>query len=598
MITLEKEYLKDLAAHASYLMERKDSSRYRCEESLQSKARMERWKEKVGKENFSQLLELEHLTPGDALGICGDVSYVMEALPDWETILVEIASYLPMDGEALKRACYLKPAESPFVLYVQNCFLVYVYYAMQKLKGLEELFTEEALQSLFQSLVDRLASMGISVMQKYCIQAIAGEVAETAPLSPEERIKIQPYLLLLSGAYKKVWKEFPVLTRQLCENTASWIGWIQEFTERFKKDFGTVRICGIKANISDSHGGGKSALILEIGHGKKIVYKPHALDMDLAFKDFCCQVNLLPGIHLNYACADSRDGYGYVEFIPYESVSDKGEAKLFFEHAGMLLGAMYVLGSCDMHYENLIERRQELYVIDTETVLQPTSEKSPKKSGMLRLYLQYAGKTMDDFGGITNKKESTNNLPVIEGQVQSAVDYPDSLCKGFKAFYNEVMKSDLGKLKTAFVSCSPRYVLRNTNTYALLLNELNSSDLLRDGFLYSCEVEKFSKACVNKNYAIYQSERKTLLKRDIPVFYHKKDTCDLYDHNSLIAPGFFEGSPFECLSLDFLSQQDRDFQLDEICRILSQKECEITDMDELFFKRLIADGRNSDGLPL
>lgn len=599
MITLEKEYLNDLAARASYLMERKDTSRFRCEESLQSEARMELWKEKVGKENFYQILKLEHLTFQDASRICGDVTYVMDTLPDWETVLTEIASYLPMDGKALKRACYVKPSESPFVLYIQNCFLIYVYYAMQKLNGLEELFTKDALDSLFQSLVDRLAGIGLSVIQKYCIQVISGEETETSSLTLDERIKIQPYDVLLSGAYKKVWKEYPVLARQLCENTSSWISWIREFTGRVRKDFGSVhRICRVKANISDSHAGGRSALILEFERGEKIVYKPHALDMDQAYKDFCRQVNLQSSIHLNYAEADPKDGYGYAEFISYESVADKADAALFFEHAGMLLCAMYLLGACDMHYENLIERQKEIYVIDTETVLQPYREKSIKKSGMLRLYLKYAGETVDDFGGITNKKESTANLPVLEGVFQSASDYPESLCKGFKIFYDKIMKSDLEKLKTAFRSCSPRNVLRNTNTYSLLLNELNSSSLLRDGFLYSCEVEKFSKACVNHNYAIFQSERKALLKRDIPVFYHKKDTCDLYDHNALIVPGFFEGSPLECLSLGFLSEKDRDARLDEICKILSQKKCEITDMDDMFFKRLMADGRNSDGLPL
>lgn len=594
---LEKEYLRDLAARASYLTERRDAVRYRREPSPQSEERLEYWKEKVGRENFPRVMELERLTPGEALELCGYVSWLPDSLPPWEEVLVEIASFLPMKGEVLKRACYRKPDESPFVLYIQNCFLIYVYYAMDKLKGMEALFTDKALESIYQSLVDRLTSTGIAVMQKYSIHVLSGKAAETASLTPGERAAVQPYEVLISGAYKEIWKEFPVLARQLCEITASWIAWIQEAAQRIKKDFGArYRICGVRANISDSHGGGRSALILEFTHGRKLVYKPHPLDMDGAWKDFCREANLLPGIHLSYAPADSRDGYGYVEFIPYESLSDKKEASLFFEHAGMLLCAMYILGSCDMHYENLIERRQELYVIDAETLLQPGREKSLKKTGMLRLYLRYGGETLDDYGGITNKTASTGNLPVIRGELQSAAEHPQSLCKGFQTFYNRILQSEPGKLKAAFRSCSPRTVLRNTNTYALLLNELNTTGLLRDGFLYSCEVEKLSKACVSRNYAIFQSERRALLQRDIPVFYHRQGTCDLYDHRSLIAPGFFEGTPYECLSFDFLSEKDRDFQSDEICSILNQKECEITDMDALFFKRLMADGRNADGL--
>lgn len=590
-MVLEEDYLRYLAGQASFISERIESSLFQCTETKESEYRIDLWKRKVGKDRFLKRLKLEHLSLTDAARICGDVSYIGKELPAWEFTLKEVASYLPADAAKIKASCYLNQAESPHVRYIQDCILIFVYYARQNLEELESTFTLDALNCLYQGLADWLTSIAVSVLQMYSIRLISGEEPETEAMTAEDRIKLQPYCVLFSGAYKKLWRDYPVLTRLLCENTSMWIKNVRIFANRIYHDFGaSCRVCKLAANISDPHADGKSAFIAEFGNGRKIVYKPHSLDMDTAWQDFCIQVNQITGCRLCFAQADNKDDYGYTEFINYETVSEKEQAEQFFMNAGMLLCAVHFLYSSDMHYENLIEKKENLYIIDTETLLNKrTPDYHIEHTGMLRNYITFSGKIMDDYGGITNKKDHTFNLPVIDGQYQSAAGYVDSLCRGFELFYRRFMETDAKNMKNPFCDCSPRYVVRNTRTYSLLLEELSSSRFLCDGFLFSCEIEKLSKACLDQNFPIYLSERKALLKTNIPVFYHKKNTCDLYDDCQNVVAGFFQYTPSEAFQLDFLSEEDLEYQLTEIRRLLNQEEREMTDMNEIFFNRLLDD---------
>ena len=51
--------------------------------------------------------------------------------------------------------------------------------------------------------------------------------------------------------------------------------------------------------------------------------------------------------------------------------SSSEEYKTFYFNAGRLLSILYFLGANDCHYENLIAVKENLYLIDVETLFEP-----------------------------------------------------------------------------------------------------------------------------------------------------------------------------------------------------------------------------------
>ena len=70
----------------------------------------------------------------------------------------------------------------------------------------------------------------------------------------------------------------------------------------------------------------------------------------------------------------SCEGYGYVEFIEYQSCSDSSEEADFYSNMGALSAILYLLRANDCHYENIIANKNLPILVDCETLFQPRSD--------------------------------------------------------------------------------------------------------------------------------------------------------------------------------------------------------------------------------
>lgn len=60
------------------------------------------------------------------------------------------------------------------------------------------------------------------------------------------------------------------------------------------------------------------------------------------------------------------------EYINPQDCLNDNDVEIYYEKLGMHLGFVYVFQGADFHYENIIAKGPDPYLIDLETLFQPT----------------------------------------------------------------------------------------------------------------------------------------------------------------------------------------------------------------------------------
>lgn len=173
-------------------------------------------------------------------------------------------------------------------------------------------------------------------------------------------------------------------------------------TTEFQQDFGFIK--SISISNGDTHYG-RSVAILYCQTGK-LVYKPHSLLTDEFYSNLVDLINniserdqiSLPSI--SHIKALYRKNYGWTEFVQNSKCSSENNLHEFYTRCGMHLALFYVLGTIDVHYENIIACDDTPYFIDLETLI--TAERS-------NYFNLYEGKMIND------SVLSSNMLPAYIG---------------------------------------------------------------------------------------------------------------------------------------------------------------------------------------
>ncbi|MFJ9033386.1 type 2 lanthipeptide synthetase LanM family protein [Streptomyces sp. NPDC102274] len=129
------------------------------------------------------------------------------------------------------------------------------------------------------------------------------------------------------------------------------------------------RLVSFGAPEGDTHHHGRAVCVLTFESGERLVYKPRDVSCEAAFVRLADELNTAFGTRLVTAEALARDGYGYVEYIEAEDVSDISER--FMRDSGELAAVLYVLNARDMHFENIVPTRRGPVPVDLETLLHP-----------------------------------------------------------------------------------------------------------------------------------------------------------------------------------------------------------------------------------
>lgn len=412
---------------------------------------------------------------------------------------------------------------------------------------------------------------------------------------------------------------YPVMARLLVEITEKHIHNHILVISRYSQDLNDISnkfpgdyscLASITSNAGDSHCGGQSVMILNFNSGGKLVYKPRTLDIDLHFQSFISWVNK-KGIKYPLSTVEvlSRENYGWQEFVENKPCKNLNEVNRFYYRQGAYIAILYLFGSTDMHYENLIAHGEHPLLIDTETLFsnkidfpvdtamqQISREISSSVLGSMMLPLgAFSGMENLDISALGGKggQESTNlkvwvidnvktdemcvkeikvttetqkNSPyLINEEVEFADDFLEEILRGFEDMYYILLdnKKELTSNSSPinkFSSEKVRHVLRATQLYSKFLDDSIHPDYLQDGlsrvrlFDYmwgaTSNVKQFEK--------IVKSECQDLLDHDVPYFYFKVDGKSIFNSRDQEFEGFYSKSSLELIMdrCSYLSKED------------------------------------------
>lgn len=430
----------------------------------------------------------------------------------------------------------------------------------------------------------------------------------------------------------ELFDERPVLLRLLAVVTRQWIESTAELVERLLDDEadikneileagGTIRVIGVRANLSDPHNGGRTVHVLELEGNARIVYKPKDIQIDRQWQLLLADLNSAdPPIDLKSAKVLPRLNYGWSEYIePLSCLTVEGIER-FYRRSGALLCLFHVLSGTDMHEENMIACGDQPVAIDLEMLLQPLEGEqestaperrsletavsrlanSVLRTGLLPAYSRSPERHVISHGGLHNPHHATTgvvwdsinsddmkpkrvstgfqqlaNLPMLGGSRAALGDYVSCLLAGFSEYQifldNYARGKGRSQITERFSNLNCRRILRPTRYYALLLERLRDHRNLTDGVTWSLHAD-FGARMMDFNadedplWEMLKVERLELLNLDVPFFVSPVDQA------GIASPTGIRATLVETPALEVVRQRldalgdvaDREWQCDVI----------------------------------
>lgn len=357
----------------------------------------------------------------------------------------------------------------------------------------------------------------------------------------------------------------------------------EEIYKKFGLNLEDTANCHIRYGLSDHHRGLKSICIIE-NSNRKIVYKPRSGKIDEYWRIFMNWFNSKsPSLKLNTIKILDKGEYQWQEYVDSKSCNSESEIKRLYYRIGILAAISYVLKMGDLHMENMIVNGEFPYIVDLETIFQIDGfqngnlevksatdilNKKIRQSILSTQLFPVPGKFHDsniDISGITGKggqvikngkikiinqftdeieiiredgmTENKGNIGRIENILIDPKNYIKEIVEGFREGYillenNKEELLQLINFGELFYDVCPRYLFRNTNLYATILEMGKNPKYLKNRSELDRLYHLLSKTDSNHKFKkVYQSELDDLFNDDIPYFYGNIDNTTIFNSN-------------------------------------------------------------------
>ncbi|WP_207229841.1 type 2 lanthipeptide synthetase LanM [Krasilnikovia cinnamomea] len=417
--------------------------------------------------------------------------------------------------------------------------------------------------------------------------------------------------------------DFPVLrdvTRLVLRNERDAF---RELAHRLRRDraaiqekFGIAaddRLMSLGLGEGDTHHHGRSVSVLVFASGERLVYKPRDVSCEAAYVTIARELNVRLGTSLVSAGVLEREGYGYVEFVETEDVSDMAAA--FMRASGELAAVLYLLNARDMHFENILPTRRGPLPIDLETILHPervhsgptpeapgnayaTISRSVYGIGILPLvmagkeadaghvdlgFLGGSGQGSSPFKSMQYEHPYTDHIRVVFAATPAAertavvnaltedetYQLGAEMAEGFTRVFRAA-SADLdgwtGLLRKAVSGVRVRYVHNPTALYSQTLRMTSAPAALDGTAPYLALLKRIAIASKTSAQPVVVAELRQLAERDIPYFTVSSTSTALTDGD-----GDEIGAEVACSPLDAaLEKASRlsEFELAEQLRLI------------------------------
>ncbi len=439
--------------------------------------------------------------------------------------------------------------------------------------------------------------------------------------------------VMLEGGWLDFFKKYSVAARlisNLCECQALYLSDVlknyEKDADKIEKTFNQKRKAGrisdLEAGLSDFHNGGKNVIKLKFKNGLAVYYKPRTGKIDTLWDGILNWLaSKIKNIKFKTPVRLNRQTHTWVENIQANDLIKKEETAIFYYKAGAILALIYVLGGTDFHQENLIACGSEPVLIDLETLLSPSvkpfnytnmddedkknyhglESDSVLRTCMLPLWTAVSKNISRDYGALTPDDDSfysrrkwldintdkmrrgyidrkntfSPNIPRLNGKYIDTFKYKENIIKGFKNAYKIIMNNgeeflnETGRFEK-FKNARIRYLTRQSQVYADMIDRLRSPALMRDGAAFSIESEGLAKPFLNfasterieALWKLFEAERGEILSLNIPLFEFTLDGLSIYGPSGKILSDYFLKTAVEQIKRRTmkLSAKDLEFQ--------------------------------------
>ena len=532
----------------------------------------------------------------------------------WITLLDHIVSTdrekLLQEEATVQDRTFFPKAPRPF----EELFLPFIQYARQQIQNLvpdyASLLSDRAQIQLEYWLLCQLTVLAGEPLVLEFMDFCSSEDEASILDEQKPRVLYDRFLSQYIGeGLLAFFAEYSVLARLLILFVEQWIEVCAELLERFRDDSDLIahtffenhspgQVVNIQTGRSDRHNGGRTVLLLTFANNRKLAYKPRCMDIDAAFFQ-CIEWLNEKGISPDLKCGRvlNRKTYGWMEYIEHAACTTFTEVHSYYQRCGLLICLFYVLGSTDMHYENLIAQGAYPVPIDLETILSPSltnllssssTEESPltcsvRRAGMLMSRMKVQDQAIDisvlgdvqvfpsAFPSLVWKNINTDamtcsyeyenvtvpndNKVIIAGGIEKSSGYIEDLVIGFRHMYHFLMEHSEeilgdGALLDFFTNCPIRYVFRGTTLYVKHLLRLAGNEFLQDGTSSWIVSQIFKRLLLKEQadhrlWSIVSAELVALERRDVPCFVTWTDSTDMYADEGIIVEKVFVRSALE-----------------------------------------------------
>lgn len=413
---------------------------------------------------------------------------------------------------------------------------------------------------------------------------------------------------------QRTFVRYPVLCQCVEETVKNMVVFYADIIKCFQKDRQAIQrvfcrgkeirsICRITGGFSDVHNKGRCVVKVLLDNGIEILYKPRSMDNE---KRYAEMLQWLAGetrvSQYEYAILSYPD-HSWCSIVGSASCDSQKELENYYQRLGVHLFLTYLLGTKDLHCENVIVFGSYPVLIDLETLtnirynrnrITANNEifyqlsQSVLYTGILPFYhWNQDGKGVDNsvirgtegqqypfkvpviiHGGTSDMKiayrhpESVKNqnLATIKAEFREPLLYIENLQKGFQTAYLAVIKKkeEFRILLRRLEGLECRYLVADTQRYSMVLSASYHLAVLgnrkeRERFLYSMQ-----KGRKKDEKEVVDREVKAMLSGDIPYFYYNMDAKDLSDSYGGRIRDYFMCRPIDLLyqKLGELNEED------------------------------------------
>ena len=597
---MQADQLRRLAWRATPLWEREPlTTDQAAVEPAKASARARRWREVVGGAEILRS-RLRGRSPSDQTFrlLLGGV-HRESALPSWAVTLDAVLrqALLPVAASRSKGYYRDRAFDQRVPLPFQEILAEFVRFARQELTARAgaalRVLCRPAIVALERQLLSHLsfiASLTIGRdFYRYRFDRVPASAFETMwRQQPRSSRVYRAYVRhMRTRGLADLCVAHPVLARLVCQSVEQWICAGAELCSRCQADFVALRsafapgiaspvgaIARVQTDLSDRHRGGRVVLVCQLSSGEHVVYKPRSVQPENVFHRFIDWLNEQnPSLQLKSLRVVECATHGWMEAVEAKPCSSQAGVRRFYRRAGMLLCALHVFATTDVHCENLLASGEHPVVVDLETMLNEVHHGRPgpvragsdeevrspsvMNTGMLPYWPPTTSSENEaDMSALGNDDTQAPTMPVVRweaintdqmmmsresilpaaremthrvefrGTRPNACEHLSSLLGGFREVYDCLLENRERLLSAkswlnTLDGLTLRILVRSTLTYTRLQLHSLHPQFLEDGVDRSIELEWLARplsprADQDGPRRLYECERAALEQLDVP----------------------------------------------------------------------------------